>query len=44
MPDDTSDVDETSAGADEGEEGGGGGEGAVVVALEGLLDDVEVWP
>ncbi len=42
MPDDTGDVYETSARADEGEEGGGGGEGAVVVALEGLLDDVEV--
>ena len=36
------DVDETSAGADEWEEGESGSQGAVVVALKGLLDDVGV--
>ena len=36
-------VDETAAGTDEGEEGARGGEGAVVVALERLADDVDVW-
>ena len=30
-------------GADEGEEGKGGEEGAVVVCLESLLDDMDVW-
>lgn len=36
-------VDEAAGGADEGEEGLGGCQGAVVVALEGLLDNVYVW-
>lgn len=42
MPDHAGDVYETAGGAEEGEERGAGEEGAVVVALEGLLDDVEV--
>ena len=36
------DVDEAAAGTDQGEEGARGGEGAVVVALEGLVDDIDV--
>ncbi len=37
------DVYKAAAGADEGEERNGGEEGAVVVGLEGLLYDIDVW-
>lgn len=43
MADGGGDVYEAAMGAEEGEEGEGGEEGAVVVCLEGLLDDVDVW-
>lgn len=36
------DVDDAAAGSDVGEEGGGEVEGAVVVGLEGLVDDFGV--
>ena len=37
------DVHEAAVGAEEGEEGEGGEEGAVVVCLEGLFYDIDVW-
>ena len=43
MADAGGDVYEAAVGAEEEEEGEGGEEGAVVVCLEGLLDDGEVW-
>ena len=43
MADGGGDVYEAGVGAEEGKEGEGGEEGAVVVCLEGLLDDVDVW-
>ncbi len=42
MPDHAGDVDQTAAGPEEGEEELGCGEGAVVVALKGCFDDVEI--
>lgn len=43
MADHAGDVDEATVGADEGKEGACGVEGAVVIALEGGFDDVDVY-